>query len=189
MEGVPLCFVRPIPVSTTVLRGGDPGVRDTLDNMRRLADYGSRDPQVRGAVLGAIRDSGVIPHDIPGQVNAWYRFVRDRITFVNDPVGAEYLQAPSETLRIAGGDCDDRAILLAAGLRGIGVPAAFKVTASDRSRPRTMSHVYVVANLLGRPLALDPTYPMNRPGSEPPFIGRAWLTPAFPAAPWGTRAL
>jgi transglutaminase-like putative cysteine protease len=168
-------------VTTTPLPPGDAGVRRTVANMRRLVDEGSRTLEVRQAAIGAIQMAGVGGHDVIGQVYAVFRFVRDRITFVNDPDGTEWLQTPRYTLQVAGGDCDDRATLLAAMLRTIGVPTDFKVVALDRRRPGSFSHVYAVAKLgRGRDIPLDPTYPENTLGSEPPGPTRTWTVSTWP---------
>jgi transglutaminase-like putative cysteine protease len=168
-----------VTVTSSPLPPGDTGVRKTLGNMTVLAERGSRDPQFRNAVINAVRYAGAHGHDKPAEVDAWFRFVRDRIYFVDDPVGVEWLQDPRVTLfQNRAGDCDDRAVLLAAGLRAIGVPAAFKVVAADPRRRDTFSHVYVVARLEGRDVPLDPTYPDNTLGSEPPMIFRTWMVPA-----------
>jgi transglutaminase-like putative cysteine protease len=170
MEGVPVQS-RPLP-------SGDQGTRLTVAVMQRLADEGSRDPMVRQAVIGVIRAAGVGDHNVLGQVQAWFLWVRDHIAFVNDPVNTELLQTPRVTLTNGGGDCDDRAILLAAGLKAFGVPAQFKVVAVNPQRPSVFSHVYVQAFVHGRWVALDPTYRQNTLGDEPPRRFRTWMVPA-----------
>jgi transglutaminase-like putative cysteine protease len=170
------------PARTVALPSGDAGVAKTLVNMQRLADSGSRDPAVRAAVVNALRTSAAAAHNLYAQTVAWFTFVRDWVYFVNDPTGTEYLQSPAVTLQIMSGDCDDRATLLAAGLRSIGVPAQFKAVAADPTRPGTFSHVYVVARVPGPrgmvDVPLDPTYPDNSPGTEPPYMARQWRVPA-----------
>jgi transglutaminase-like putative cysteine protease len=165
-------------VTSSPLPGGDTGTRKTLDNMRLLAEHGSRDPQVRERVISTVRYSGAAPHDVTSQVRAWFKFVRDSIYFINDPANTEWLQHPRYTLDTGSGDCDDRAVLLAAGLMAIGVPAAFKVVAADPRRPNTFSHVYVVARIGRGDVPLDPTYADNTLGTEPPMIFRTWMVPA-----------
>ena len=167
-----------IPVHTTPLPSGDQGTRKTLEAMRRLVDTGSRDPYVRAVVIRHLRSSAVGDHNYDAQVTAWFRYVRDRILFVNDPAGTEWVQSPRVTLDVGGGDCDDRAVLLAAGLKSIGIPVQFKVVAVDRARPGTFSHVYVVANVRGRWVSLDATYQDNTVGTEPRNPLRTWMVPA-----------
>lgn len=160
-------------ITRTSLPNGDAGTRKTLGAMRELADRGSLDHTLRETVANVIRSAGVASHDIPNQVAAWFHYVRDAIYFLHDPTKSEWLQSPTYTLAHKFGDCDDRAILLAAGLMSFGVPAAFKVVALDRSKPGTMSHVYVVANVNGQAVGLDPTYAENFMGYEPPNPSRA----------------
>jgi transglutaminase-like putative cysteine protease len=92
--------------------------------------------------------------------------VRDSIYFLNDPAGTEWLQSPRATLDAGAGDCDDRATLLASMLQSFGVRSRFKVIAVDRRRPGSFSHVYLVADVSGRQVPLDPTYPDNEMGFE-----------------------
>jgi len=48
------------------------------------------------------------------------------MVYVNDPKStADYVQYPSETLTLKGGDCDDMSVCFAAILTSIGIPAAF----------------------------------------------------------------
>jgi transglutaminase-like putative cysteine protease len=162
----------------TPLLSGDTGTRQTVDAMRRLVEQGARDPYVRAAVIRHLRSSAVGDHNVDAQVRAWFSYVRDRILFVNDPTGGEWLQAARVTLDVGGGDCDDRAILLAAGLKSIGVPVQFKIVAVDPNRSATFSHVYVVANVRGRWVPLDATYQDNTVGTEPRHPYRTWMVPA-----------
>jgi transglutaminase-like putative cysteine protease len=113
--------------------------------------------------------AGVEPHDHSGEVGAIFAFVRDRVHFVRDILGVETLQGPRYTLHVMAGDCDDRATLLAAMIRSLGIPAevSFRVVAANPST-RAFSHVYVTTVMGGKRVALDPTYATNRPGFEPP---------------------
>lgn len=139
--------------------------------------------EVREAALDAVRMAGVRPHDYRGELEAVYRFVRDRVRFTRDPFDNETLQSPRYTLKTMSGDCDDRATLLAAMVRSIGIPAdlRFRAVAANRRNPRAFSHVYVVASIGGRRVPLDPTFEGVRSGWEIPNPSRAteipvWLT-------------
>ncbi len=169
-----------LPIRSEPLPTGDQGVKKTLANMAMLAQVDSRRPDVRTWAVGVIRSAGVGDHNVAGQVRALFEWVRDRIYFVGDPVDTEWLQAPWNTLQFGAGDCDDRATLLAAGLRTIGVSASFEVAALDRSRPSEFSHVYVVASVpgMGR-VRLDPTYRGTPMGVSPAGIAtRLGMAPA-----------
>jgi len=141
--------------------------------MRELAISGSKDLEVREAALDAVMQAGVAPHDKRGELLALFRFVRDRIRFTFDILGVETVQSPRYTLERGAGDCDDRATLLVALARAIGHPTTlrFRVIGTAQSRGR-FSHVYVVARIDGRDVALDPTYPQTPIGFEYPRATR-----------------
>ena len=157
----------------SVVRGrlpnGDAGTRKTLEFMRLLAERDSRNLSVREAAIQAVRSEMADGHDWTAQLAALYRFVRDRIYFVGDTTGVETLQSPRYTLSIGAGDCDDKATLLVALAKSIGIPASFtfKVIAAN-PRSLAFSHVYVVADMGGRKIAMDPTYGTNEFGWEYP---------------------
>ncbi len=168
----------------TVRRGtlpnGDPGVKRTLDVMRALAIEGSKQLEVRDAAVAALHAYQARAHDHLSQLDAIFRFVRDRIMFVNDMLGVEMLQGPRKTREARAGDCDDRAILMVAMARAVGIFAdlRFKVIGADRSRPGRFSHVYVTARVRGKTIAMDPTYRNNRLGTEYRYPSRTAEVPA-----------
>lgn len=62
------------------------------------------------------------------RINATYRFVRDNITYIDDPpIVGDYLQPPDETLERGYGDCEDVSILLVSLLRSEGFDASVDV--------------------------------------------------------------
>jgi transglutaminase-like putative cysteine protease len=162
-----------ISVERGTLPPGDAGVRKTLALMRRLAQQGASDLSVREAAIAAVRGDMAEGHDRVAQLASIYRFVRDRIYFVGDVLGVETIQSPRYTLSIGAGDCDDRATLLVAMARSIGISAgfSFKVIATNPVS-QNFSHVYVVADLGGRKIAMDPTYRDNAFGWEYPRVFR-----------------
>lgn len=60
-------------------------------------------------------------------VKALYYFSRDKIKYVEDPA-KEYIQHPAETLVTGGGDCEDKALILAYLLKAINVPSRICLT-------------------------------------------------------------
>lgn len=54
------------------------------------------------------------------QCFAVFKEIRNRWNYVNDPKGREYIAFASESIQHFSGDCDDHAILMAAGVRAIG---------------------------------------------------------------------
>jgi len=150
------------------LPAGDAGTTATLEKMRRLVHEGSRQLPVRWTAVRLVRAAGVPSHDVVGMLGALHRYVRDRITFVGDIAGVETLQSPRYTMASGAGDCDDRAVLLASLARAIGVPTSFRVIAADPRNRSRYSHVYVVAHVGKRRIAMDPTYGENALGWEYP---------------------
>ncbi len=169
-------------VKTGPLKSGEQGTREILAEMSRLVDEGSRDMVVREAVVRAIQAQGVRSHDRLGQATAWFNAVKNGITFVNDPVRTEWLQSPRVTLNLRAGDCDDRAVLLSAGLAAIGILSQFKVVGLNRRFPGDFSHVYVEAMIDGRMVAMDPTYPHSSLGFEPTAPTRTMRWPLWRTA-------
>lgn len=145
----------------------------TLGHMQREAVEGSKQLEIRRAAIMALHRDRVPSHDAPAALGAIFRFVR-ALRFVPDPVGTQAIQSPRATLSLGAGNCAQRATLLAAMARSIGIPArmSFRVIAANPRFPRGFSHVYVVANLAGREISLDPTYATNPMGFEFPNPSR-----------------
>jgi hypothetical protein len=59
--------------------------------------------------------------DREGEVNAIYRYIVEDFTYIADPEEREYIQSPSETLNLKGGDCEDLTILACSLLESIGI--------------------------------------------------------------------
>lgn len=117
------------------------------------------------AVYAAARQiTNTLPQkDYVGEARALFRFVRDRIRYIREPI--EGLQTPEATLQMRAGDCDDKVILLGALLVATG--AHVKLVAGGYS-PRQFSHVWLRALVRGHWIPMDPTEP--RPmGWEPPL--------------------
>ncbi|RXR18962.1 transglutaminase domain-containing protein [Flavobacterium amnicola] len=51
---------------------------------------------------------------------AVFKEIKSRWNYVNDPIGSNYIATASETLQHFSGDCDDHAILMAAGVKAVG---------------------------------------------------------------------
>ena len=158
------------------LPAGDRGTEASLRIMQALAEgpNGAQNLAVRETAIAVVRQAGSVEHDPLGQLQAIYYFVRDGIMFVGDVAGVETLQSPRYTLHVKAGDCDDRATLMAALARAIGIPAQlrFRVVAANPASPRTYSHVFVMARMNGRDYALDPTYRTNPFDYQYPAITR-----------------
>lgn len=140
---------------------GEAHVRDTLRKMGKLA----HDRKTGGHSLAIRQWATRAVHDVPskdqvGELAALYRWVRDHIRYRNDPHGLEWLQSPTRTLNERAGDCDDMAILLAAGAVTLGRAVRFRIMAR---RPGRWQHVWVEANAAGRWIPLDPVIEPQQP--------------------------
>jgi transglutaminase-like putative cysteine protease len=161
-------YVGPRTALSGTLPPGNQGARATLSIMRELTLSGAKDPIVRETAIRIVQTSGAREHNPASQLGALFRYVRDRITFIGDVAGVETLQTPQYTLRVGAGDCDDRAVLLAAMARSIGITAdlRFRAVAANPRTPGQLSHVYVVARIGNQDLPLDPTYKSAEPGYQ-----------------------
>ncbi len=76
----------------------------------------------------------------------------EKLMYVNDPKqSADYVQYPTETLRLRGGDCDDLSVCFVSLLSSIGISTAF-VDVVPPERPE-QSHIYLLFDT-----GLDPKF-------------------------------
>lgn len=121
---------------------GVEGVRETLALMRSIVRKAKGDPAVVATARSLTR---MVPQkNWRGEVEALFRFVRDRIRYVMDPNDVEYLSTPSRLIEMGAGDCDDKATLLASLLESIGHPSRFVAVGFE---PGALTHVYVEARI------------------------------------------
>lgn len=146
------------PTETTFspLAGGDSGTYQTLSRMRDLVGASQGQPEVRAAVLSALR--GVRERDAGGEVAALFDWVRSHFRYTLDPVDVELVQAPRymlETIRREGivhGDCDDAALLFAALAETAGYQTRFVVQGPDAG---DFSHVLIEVLIDGAWVPVD----------------------------------
>ena len=161
-------------MSLGVIPGGDLGTRATIGMMRSLARRGAQDLAVRETAIRVLQASGARGRDAMAELGALHRFVRDEIRFTGDIRGIETLQSPRYTLSVRAGDCDDKATLLVSMARAVGIGAdlGFRTVAANPLRPRSFSHVFVIAVVGGKQIALDPTYQDTPMGWQVPAPSR-----------------
>jgi len=132
--------------------------------MKRLTRQGKKSGIIRNKALELVRY--VPAKDWPGQVNAIFEFVRDRIRYVRDIRGVETVAFAERVLEQGQGDCDDEAVLLGSLLESVGHPTRFMAVGFS---PGKLSHVFT-QTLIGRKwISLDPTEPVAM-GWEPKGI-------------------
>jgi Transglutaminase-like superfamily len=166
---------------TYPLAPGNLGIAQTIMTMQQLRDLGSQDASVRQRVFEILRAYNVNSRDRYATAHAILSWVKANITFVPDPAGRELIGHPSYLLDVRAGDCDDMAVLTAAMLQAVGIPAQFVTIRADAQEPARHSHVYLRAFINGRWMGLDPSVAASSVGWEPPVhFGK-------PAA-WGSMA-
>lgn len=106
--------------------------------MAKLARDGSRMMAVRQLATGLCRH--LRGKDYRGETETLSNYCRDEIRYVRDIRDVETLHTCDTILRERNGDCDDKAILLAALLLSIGHAPRFIAVAF---RPNQFSHVWV----------------------------------------------
>lgn len=144
------------------LPDGVEGVRATLRIMTRLARDGKT--VVRPVALQLTQN--LKQRDFGAEIDALFDFVKNRIRYVRDIHQIETLQAPERTLQLKAGDCDDKAVLLAALLESIGHPARFHAIGF---RPQHFQHVYVETKIGGGWIPLETTEDWE-PGRAAPAV-------------------
>jgi transglutaminase-like putative cysteine protease len=101
--------------------------------------------------------TGLKQKDFRGEASRLLTYVRDNIRYVGDIRDIEVLHDPETLLRTGAGDCDDKAILLAALLLSIGHQPRFVAVAFE---PDAYSHVWLQDLIYGEWLDLEPTEPI-----------------------------
>jgi len=156
-------------VTIKPLRNGDAGTDQTVAEMERIVRSALTDLNVRDTALRVVTRAGIRPKNYGGEITALFRFVRDRVHYVKDPIGVELVHSPDEILKRMAGDCDDKAVLLSALLQSLGHKTRFEVVAV---RPGQFHHVTVRVLVAGKWVPLDPTVEKATVGWEHPRIIR-----------------
>ena len=104
--------------------------------------------------------------------------VYDRIKslpFRPDPVDLETVQRPFYTMNQTGlgGDCDDKAVCLAAYCNLQSIP--YKFVALRRPDKKELHHVACEVYINGKWIFADPTYGFNTFGREPVYAERVYI--------------
>jgi hypothetical protein len=138
-------------VTITTHPNGFEHTRSTIAKMAKLARDGAHSYAVRNVATRIVHD--VPSKQVPGELQALYRWVRDNIRYRFDPVGLEWVQAPLRTIAERSGDCDDMAVLLAALAGSLGHDYRFLTVGPT---PSVMKHVAVEVWDGKRWVTLDP---------------------------------
>lgn len=79
------------------------------------------------------------------ELQAIYDYVKEKIRFVRDPRGIDYIYDPVATLQRGIGDCDDHVVVLGSLVQAIGYPIKIRAISLDG---RHYTHVYVLAGVM-----------------------------------------
>jgi len=101
------------------------------------------------------------------------RFIADDVPFIDDPQGFERMVSPAELSQqilskppgTVGGDCDDKAVLLAAMARSVGIEAS--VSFLDTDGDGEIDHAMTVFIIDGQPVYAETTIPGAAFGWKP----------------------
>jgi transglutaminase-like putative cysteine protease len=157
----------------------------TLDDrvaiLRRMAwlgdaAFGRRNPPIGGLKDPRMRQIGLeVTRGCPArsdscELNAIYEFVKQNVRYTGDITDKDTFQTAWRTLQMAGGDCDDAAILNAVLAMENGFQTRFRITSNTGA---TWDHIYCLAGVpKNNPrqwVALDTTLPgRHKFGVHPP---------------------
>jgi hypothetical protein len=143
--------------------------------MRRLVEMGKVDPAV---VLQAHKIvKGIDRNHWAKMAAAIFQFVHDKIAYVRDPVGVEFVKSPAITLKTKTGDCDDQSVLFSALAESIGMTTRFKAVKADPKYPSEFSHVYSQVKI--------PNKGWMTADTIVPYAKFGWEAKNFPSKTWG----
>lgn len=159
-------------ISNFKISEGDAGTRETVQLIRGLINQGRKDINVRRLAENLLSEyplDRLSPEDI---LSILFDYVKKNISYLNDPVDVEFIRSAPRLLSEPFGDCDDYTVLLGSLAESVGIPIGIKVI--DAENDNRFHHVYPVALLPGRQLAMDATMPgPEAVGYESPSIKRS----------------
>lgn len=125
---------------------------ETLALMRGLIEKWSLHPALVALTRRVVRGA----KSPEQEARAVYSWLRDRVVYRRDPVGAEWVQDPIETIfRQRAGDCDDFAVCAGSMLQAIGHPCVIQaVRWQGKTAP---SHVVIFDQAANQ--VVDPVSP------------------------------
>ena len=163
-------FLRQIANSQVkAIPDGRDGVAATLRAMADMVREYKKHPRIRD--LAAQLTGDLASKDYHAEAMRLHQYVRDEIRYLQDVRGVETVQTPTLTLDLAVGDCDDKALLLAALLESIGHPTRFLAVGFQ---PGELDHVLVETKIGNHYLAAETTEPVPF-GWRPPDVVESML--------------
>lgn len=135
-----------------------PDSHTIIATLQFVVDQFGRDPRVRQKALTLV--SSIANNDVERNARTIFRWVVNRMVYLADPDGGEFVQTPIVLLRQiadkgnAYGDCDDHVVLLGALLVSIGIPA--EVVGVKIFGSPYYNHVVIQFLHNGRMITMDP---------------------------------
>ncbi len=149
-------------VTNTKLRGGDRGVKDTIELMKQYAREYASNPQIQrlAASLASYCEECTLKNI--------FQYVVRTIQYRYDPPGVELVASPKHTIlgNRKYGDCDDLSVALAALFMAAGHKCKYKTIAWRPNNPRQFSHVYVMVSFERGWIPMDAVMGMAGFGNE-----------------------
>lgn len=87
-----------------------------------------------------------------------WRWAKSSLFYIIDPDGWQIIKSPGAFREIGAGDCKSFAVLVSSVLYHWGVPHFVRFTSKDKRKAAPYTHVYVVAEIDGRRVAIDPVW-------------------------------
>lgn len=111
---------------------------DTIQNMRKYAIIGAKDPFFRNFIK-----KNNIKGDIDGikQISA---YIFKNIAFEKDVKNNQIIRYGTRSLRDGYGNCVDYSVLLSQFFINLGIPHSFKMVATESIMPENYNHIYVM---------------------------------------------
>lgn len=160
-------------------------VYSDLDRIKIIADLvskGSYSPRIKSLANDILNSYGVIggmedmnrPEFQKKELEAIFTWVRDNITYRNDPYGTDAYHTAERILDLGYGDCDDMTILLDSLLSSVGWKTGCRIVSSHPDKP--FHHIYSIvvfpkyANINnGSLIPMDPTIKYFKVGDQVKF--------------------
>jgi hypothetical protein len=135
-------------ISEQNIGNGLKGNLQTISFMKKVARKSSAEPLIRKLALNILHDYQVQSMDHINEAKAIGDYVKNKVRYVRDPDGIEYLQDPKDLVKhiqqgIAQGDCDDMALLTASLLLSVGHRPLFRAVRYYEP-VGNYNHIYVV---------------------------------------------
>lgn len=179
----------PLPLKYRSFKFGKKPLKETMVRIFEILDEERPNPyliSIAREIVSRCPRSADDPNFSKCRIIRMYNYVKGNvksggIRYEYDPLDIEYVTFPSRMIEYiendranstnkAAGDCDDHAILLAALLLSVGIPARFKVISQDKNSD--YHHIYIEAfdQNLNQWIPLDAIYKEFQAGDEVPYV-------------------